>query len=479
MLHCRSMVCFSSLLTKVFPRLLFRNIQRQDYKLRMQGKSSRLTDERMKLLNDLGFQWHISRKGRKIKLNDIPVIRREDRPDSKLPALTSPGGSSSAATGGGGGGGVTAGRNSSAGAVATGAFQPSTAANIVGQNTGHLNQGPAAASKISSSPGTSIVPGFSSLPNFLGGNAGNNSNNAGSNLNFNVGYPWSQLPPAPPSQQQQQLSTAGNFDLNTLLSLQRALSGVTSTSNSTTAINNPQQAIGVGGNFAFNSQTQQSNQTQQQQYQQQQSQNPLSLSILQSPQQQQQQQGPPLAAILVPIQIGDLLGLIQQQGTAAAPSEASSGVPGGTTQLPPGFLNLNNLGISTSALTSPTTAQALSALLGQVPAAQPMMNTTALGAQFQQSQTRSIGSNSNSNSNNNHSNVPGAAVSGSATAVPSAASQVNNFNSFLVDSIMGSLGYSTNGGNGGGGGDISNSSNNNSNHQSGPPHQQSPPPSNG
>jgi hypothetical protein len=33
--------------------------QRQDYKLRLQNKSSRLSDERMKQLNDLGFKWHI------------------------------------------------------------------------------------------------------------------------------------------------------------------------------------------------------------------------------------------------------------------------------------------------------------------------------------------------------------------------------------------------------------------------------------
>lgn len=51
--------------------------QRQDYKLRMKGKSTRLTDERMKLLNDLGFKWHIPRKGRKIKQKTIPVIKRD------------------------------------------------------------------------------------------------------------------------------------------------------------------------------------------------------------------------------------------------------------------------------------------------------------------------------------------------------------------------------------------------------------------
>jgi len=85
----------------------------------MKGKSSRLTDDRMQKLNDLGFKWHIPRKGRKIKQKTIPIIRRQSNStDGGYRLAQGSEASVSIASGAAGGG--------SAGSHASGPSQPST-----------------------------------------------------------------------------------------------------------------------------------------------------------------------------------------------------------------------------------------------------------------------------------------------------------------------------------------------------------------
>jgi hypothetical protein len=285
-------------------------LQRQDYKLRLKGKSSRLTDERMKLLNDLGFQWHIPRKGRKIKQKSIPVIKRDDGQP--------PAGSASVAQESGGNE-AQAGTDSSGVAVSAAPFPALGSQNeVVMPQLGQQHALPSGfASNLSSVLGSS-----------MGGSASSQAT-SGSVNNFSSAT--QQMP----------------FNLESLLSLQRAVSSLSAFNNNNLA--GSQVAMGTAGTATAAGHSQPQNAT------------------------MQQPQVPIAAAFLaLPIQLGDLLSTLQQQQIVPVSIPAWSGFPG---------LNWSNM---SSILTSPATAQAITALLGQATAQAPTAAAAPLRQQQQQ-----------------------------------------------------------------------------------------------
>jgi len=48
-------------------------VQRQEYKNKIKGKKTRLNDQRIKMLNDIGFSWELQRGGRKRKLTETSM----------------------------------------------------------------------------------------------------------------------------------------------------------------------------------------------------------------------------------------------------------------------------------------------------------------------------------------------------------------------------------------------------------------------